>query len=95
MKLHRHVVSNSCQFIGLSDLYLSSGPPSFRTIFRSENIVPNMSFASSFALSRAGRDLAAPVSVIAGLLVLLEPEIGLPCTPPEDIGRSCAAHSLE
>jgi hypothetical protein len=88
MKLHRHVVSNLCQFKELSCPYLSSGPPSFRTILRSENIVPKMSFASSFALSRAGRALAAPVSVMAGLLVLLEPEIGLPCTPPEDIGRS-------
>jgi hypothetical protein len=64
-------------------------------MFRRENIVPNMSFASSFALSRAGRCLAAPVSVMAGLLILLEPELGLPCTPPEDIGRSCAAQSLE
>lgn len=64
-------------------------------MFRSENIVPNMSFASSFALSRAGRGREAVVSVIAGLLVLLEPDIGLPCPPPEDIGRSCAAHNLE
>lgn len=54
-----------------------------------------MSFASSFALSRAGRGREAVVSVIAGLLVLLEPDIGLPCPPPEDIGRSCAAHNLE
>jgi hypothetical protein len=57
-------------------------------------MVPNMSLASSFALKRAGRDLAGPVSVMAGLLELLEPEIGLPCAPPEDIGRSCAVQSL-
>lgn len=54
-----------------------------------------MSFASSCALNREGRDLAGPVSVMAGVLALLEPEIGLPCVPPEDIGLSCAAQSLE
>ena len=94
MKLYGPSVSDLHFILGLSPPYLSSGPPSLRTMFRRENIVPNMSFASSFALSRAGRDLAGPVSVMVGLLVLLDPEIGLPCVPPEDIGRSCAAQSL-
>jgi hypothetical protein len=94
MKLYGPTVSNLHVILDLSSPYLSSGPPSLRTMFRRENIVPNMSFASSFALSRAGRDLAGPESVIIGLLLLLEPEIGLPCAPPEDVGRSCAAQSL-
>lgn len=64
-------------------------------MFRSEKMVPNMSFASSFALSRAGRALAGPVSVMAGLLVELDPEIGLACAPPDDIGLSDVAQSLE
>lgn len=93
MKLYRPFISRFHDIIRLASPYLSSGPPSFRTILRRENMVPNMSLASSFALNRAGRDLAGPVSVIAGLLELLEPEIGLPCAPPEDIGRSCAAQS--
>jgi hypothetical protein len=64
-------------------------------MFRSENIVPNMSFASSFALSRAGRALAGPASVMGGLLVELEPEIGLAWAAPDDMGLSGVAQSLE
>ena len=41
---------------------LSSGPPSLRTIFRREKIVPKMSFASSLAERRVGRERAGPVS---------------------------------
>ena len=39
-------------------LYLSSPPPSFRTIFRREKTVPKMSLASSSALN-AGREVGA------------------------------------
>lgn len=76
---------------------LSSGPPSFRTIFRNENIVPNMSFASSCALNRAGRALAGPRSGGMPLLATLESEIGLDDfdAPLDDKGRSCRAQSLE
>jgi hypothetical protein len=62
-------------------------------MFRSENIVPKMSFASSCALKRVGRALAGPISVIGGLLVELDPEIGLVDAPLS--GRSCLAQSRE
>jgi hypothetical protein len=60
--------------------YLSSSPPSFRTILRKENTAPKMSFASSSAL-KAGRDedanpLGALVSE-AGRGALLPEEVGL------------------
>ena len=54
-----------------------------------------MSFASSWALNRAGRALAGPISAVAPLLAALESEIGLAGVPPEDIGLSCLAQSLE
>jgi hypothetical protein len=92
MKLHRPVVSNSSD--PRTDTYLSSGPPSLRTMFRSEKIVPNMSFASSLALSRAGRARAGPLSVMGVVLMVPEPESGLACAPP-DMGLSWAAQSLE
>ena len=76
-------------------IHLSSGPPSFRTMFRSENMVPKMSFASSCALNRAGRALAGPRSGGAPLLVALEPEMSRVDVPPPEIGRSCLAQSLE
>jgi len=67
-----------------------------RTIFRSENMVPNINFASSCALSLAGRALAGPRSVIAGaLLAALESERGRAAIPLDDTGRSCLAQSLE
>jgi hypothetical protein len=75
--------------------YLSSGPPNFRTMFRIENMVPKISFASSCALSRAGRALAGPTSGAAAVLATLEPDMGLVDAPLDDIGRSCLAHSLE
>jgi len=75
--------------------YLSSGPPSFRTMFRRENIVPNISFASSCALSLVGRALAGPRSGAAPLLATLEPDMGLVARPLEDTGLSCLAQSLE
>jgi hypothetical protein len=52
-----------------------------------------MSFASSCALKRVGRALAGPISVIGGLLVELDPEIGLVDAPLS--GRSCLAQSRE
>ena len=64
-----------CTKLGRS--HLSSGPPSFLTIFRNENIVPKMSFASSCALSRTGRALAGPRSGTGPLLAALESEMGL------------------
>lgn len=79
----------------LGGVHLSSGPPSFRTMFRSENIVPKMSFASSCALNRAGRALAGPRSGGAPLLVALASEMGRMEVPPPEIGRSCLAQSLE
>ena len=54
-----------------------------------------MSFASSCALNRAGRTLAGPISVVAPLLTALESEMGRAGAPPEDIGLSCLAQSLE
>jgi hypothetical protein len=75
--------------------HLSSGPPSFRTIFRNEKIVPKMSFASSWALNRVGRALADPISGAAPWLAALEPEMGLVDVPLEEIGLSCLAQSLE
>jgi hypothetical protein len=55
-----------------------------------------MSFASSWALNRAGRALAGPRSGGAPLLVALEPEMGrMDVPPPPEIGRSCLAQSLE
>ena len=60
--------------------HLSSSPPSLRTIFRKENTVPNMSFASSSAL-RAGREEAVnPLGAFAseaGRGALLPEEDGL------------------
>lgn len=77
-------------------MYLSSGPPSFRTIFRRENIVPKMSFASSWALSRVGRALAGPRSAaIVPLLAMLGSEIGRAGVPPVETGLSCLAHNRE
>ena len=65
-------------------------------MFRKEKIVPNISFASSCALNLAGRALAGPRSTTAGaLLSLLISEIGRPDVPPEDMGLSCLAYSLE
>jgi hypothetical protein len=55
--------------------YWSSGPPNFRTIFRSEKIVPKISFASSSALSLAGRGRPGPLSGSPALAVL-EPDCG-------------------
>jgi hypothetical protein len=68
-----------------------------RTIFLSEKIVPKMSFASSWALSRAGRARAGPRS---GARVLppdavLEVEMGLVEVPDEEMGRSCRAQRRE
>jgi len=45
---------------------LSSSPPSFRTIFLSENIVPKISFASSAALSRGCREEETASEVLIG-----------------------------
>ena len=44
--------------------YLSSGPPSFLTMFLKENIVPNTNFASSSALKAftCGLPLGTPLS---------------------------------
>ena len=75
-------VMNFASFRGKSLLlsYLSSSPPSFRTMFRKENTVPKMSFASSSAL-RAGRDEDAnPLGAFtseAGREALLPEEVGL------------------
>jgi hypothetical protein len=74
---------------------LSSGPPSLRTIFRNEKIVPKMSFASSCADKRAGRARAGPASGASagarfvGLLLLLDVEMGL--AGVRDVGRFCCA----
>ncbi len=61
---------------------LSSGPPSFLTIFRSENMVPKISFASSCAESLAGRARAGPRSGVGtrvlGFEVLEEVDRGRP-----------------
>lgn len=61
-------------------------------------MVPKMSFASSWALRRAGRARAGPRS--GGAAPLLaggpEPEIGRGVgSTPADRGRSCRAQSLE
>jgi hypothetical protein len=76
--------------------YLSSCPPSLRTIFRSENMVPKMSFASSWALSRAGRALAGPKSGCIPALAKLISEVGCAffVAPADDGGLSCDAHNL-
>lgn len=50
---------------------LSSCPPSFRTMFRREKIVPKISLASSWADRRAGRARAGPLSSTATLVVLV------------------------
>lgn len=58
---------------------LSSGPPNFLTIFRRENTVPNISFASSCALNFPGRFLgtASAGALMGGMaLELLELERG-------------------
>lgn len=66
-------------------------------MFRSENIVPNTSFASSFALKRAGRARAGPRSIGAAFMEL-ESEIGRPFAwpgPAIELGFSgCRAQSL-
>lgn len=68
-----------CQGKSLLVWYLSSSPPNLCTMFRKENTVPKMSFASSSAL-RAGRDEDAdPLGVFAseaGRGVLLPEEVG-------------------
>lgn len=76
---------------------LSSGPPSFLTMFRREKIVPKMSFASSWALRRAGRARAGPRSGASVLPpdAVEEVEIGRVETPEEEIGRSCRAQRRE
>lgn len=75
--------------------YLSSGPPSFRAIFRKEKIVPKMSLASSWALSRAGRALAGPRSTTTPLLVPLESDTGLVFeVAVEEVGLSLAQSLL-
>ncbi len=60
-------------------------------------MVPKMSLASSWALSRAGRARAGPRSGARMLPpdALLEVEIGLVEVPDEDIGRSCRAQRRE
>jgi hypothetical protein len=69
--------------------YLSSGPPSFLTIFRNENTVPNMSFASSLALNLAGRALAGPRSGGgAPLIDTFGSDIGRFVVPESEGGRS-------
>jgi hypothetical protein len=55
---------------------LSSGPPSLRTIFRSEKMVPKISFASSCAERRAGRARAGPRSTERAALASLVEEMG-------------------
>lgn len=47
--------------------YLSSSPPSLRTIFRSEKTVPKMSFASSSAVNGARFPLPGAVPLLNGL----------------------------
>src|SRR5436190_5532187 len=61
----------------LASTYLSSGPPSLRTIFRNEKIVPKMSFASSCALNFVGLALAGPKFAGAPVLAKLDSEVGL------------------
>jgi len=59
-------------------------------------MVPKINFASSCALSLAGRALAGPRSGAAGpVLAALEPERGRAAVPLDDIGLSCLAQSLE
>ena len=48
---------------------MSSVPPSFRTIFRSEKMVPKMSLASSFALSFPRRG-TSPLLLDVGIQLL-------------------------
>lgn len=66
-------------------------------MFRNENMVPNTSFASSLALSRAGRARAGPTS-IGPAFRELELETGRPFAwpgPAIELGFSCCrAQSL-
>lgn len=65
-------------------------------MFRNENMVPKINFASSCALNLAGRALAGPRSGATGpLLAALESERGRAAVPLDEIGRSCRAQSLE
>jgi len=83
---------------------LSSGPPNFLTIFRKENMVPNINFASSWAdnllvRARAGPTSGVGISVL-GFDVLEEVDNGRPeaGVPPDVRGvpRSfCRAQSRE
>ena len=60
--------------------HLSSSPPSLRTIFRKENTVPNMSFASSSALKAGREEDANPLGAFAsdaGGGALIPEEVGL------------------
>jgi hypothetical protein len=59
--------------------YLSSSPPSFRTMLRKEKTVPKMSLASSSAL-KAGRDEDVnPLSAFAS-------DAGREALPPDEVG---------
>ena len=66
-------------------------------MLRSENMVPNTSFASSFALNRAGRARAGPISN-GGAFNEPESDTGRPFVwpgPAIELGFSCCrAHSL-
>lgn len=61
--------------VGFGEYHLSSGPPNFRTILRKENIVPNINFASSSALSALGCEVLSPS--LLDCVVLLEELVGL------------------
>lgn len=80
---------------------LSSGPPSLRTMFRREKIVPKMSFASSWAERRAGRARAGPRSGTASVCPeeVVEVERGRAVdkevVPGIEVGRSCRAQRRE
>ena len=62
--------------------YLSSSPPSLRTMFRSEKTVPKMSFASSSALK-----VGLPVPVDTPLLRGVVSKVGREDALPVEIGR--------
>jgi len=69
---------------------LSSGPPNFRTIFLREKMVPKISFASSWALRRAGRARAGPRSGTSVFPpdAVLDVEMGRLDAAEEEMGRS-------
>ena len=79
---------------GKRSAYLSSTPPSFRIIFRSEYTVPKTSFASSSALSALTTCLSCLSCCFCCCCVAAASGVA-PAVVPADVGRDEAAADAE